>query len=153
MILPDAMRSYASLTLSNMLITCITCIIIYFSKLRWLWKSIVFISLYIVVYFEIKMNLIYIKEGWFLIFTTIDIFGAYLYIFILDKLYGKRVQMWVILVVTEEKLTLREVPYLLQHSYNLGILGARWSFRDNEYRDKLINNGFRKNILHNFNRR
>jgi len=76
-----------------LLITCITCIIIYFSKLRWLWKSIVFISLYIVVYFEIKMNLIYIKEGWFLIFTTIDIFGAYLYIFILDKLYGKRVQM------------------------------------------------------------
>lgn len=89
-ILPDAMSSYASLSLLNTTIISITCIFIYFSKLRRGWKWIIFVALYASLYTEYKINLISIKEGWFLTYTTIAIFGTYLYVFMLDKLYGSR---------------------------------------------------------------
>lgn len=88
-ILPDEFSSYALLILSNLLLISITCVIIYFSKFKWWWKSVLFLTLYFTLYISCKVNLIHIKEGWFLIFSTIDIFGMYLYIYILDKLLGK----------------------------------------------------------------
>jgi hypothetical protein len=88
-ILPDALSSYALLALSNLFLLSIICTAIYFSKFKWQWKSIVILALYAALYIASKINLISIKEGWFLIFTTIDIFSMYLYIYILDKSYGQ----------------------------------------------------------------
>ncbi len=87
-ILPDAMNSYALISLINLFLLSITCMVLYFSKLKWWWKSIIILALYSTIYLADKFNVIYIKEGWFLIFATIDIFGMFLCIYILDKLFN-----------------------------------------------------------------
>jgi hypothetical protein len=46
-----------------------------------------FLSLH---YLAARFNTMYYKEGWFFPMTTIIIFGMYLYIYMLDKLYGPR---------------------------------------------------------------
>lgn len=71
-----------NLLLSNIIMA------IYFTKIKWWWKAIVILALYIAHYIAAKLNLMYYKEGWFFIFTTIAIFSMYLYVYILDKLYG-----------------------------------------------------------------
>jgi len=88
-ILPDAMHSYALLALCNLVIISITCIIIYFSKINWWWKFLLFSALYAILYFAQKMNLIQIKEGWLFLYPTIDIFGMYFYVYLLDNLYDQ----------------------------------------------------------------
>jgi hypothetical protein len=88
-ILPDAMNSYVLICFLNLFVLSITCMIVYFSKLKWLLKSMIILALYFVIYFAYKINLIYVKEGWFLIFSSIDIWGMYLCIFIIDKLMPK----------------------------------------------------------------
>jgi hypothetical protein len=93
-ILPDTMNSFALISLINLFILSIVCMVIYFSKLKLLWKSIVTMALYGVIYYAYKINIIYVKEGWFMIFSTIDIFGMYLYIFILDKLITNKTQRY-----------------------------------------------------------
>ncbi|MFT5871966.1 MAG: hypothetical protein ACI8WT_000892 [Clostridium sp.] len=52
-------------------------------------ESIVILFLYFTIYFAKNLNIIYIKEGWFLIVATIDIFGMYLYVYIFDKLFNE----------------------------------------------------------------
>jgi hypothetical protein len=44
--------------------------------------------LYIIYYIGYRLNLIWIKEGWFLPVSTANIFGMYLTLVILDRLYG-----------------------------------------------------------------
>lgn len=85
-ILPDAMSSYALICLINLFLMSFTCMIIYFSKLKWWWNSIVVLALFGIIYIAYRLNIIYVKEGLLLIFATIDIFGMYLCVFILDKL-------------------------------------------------------------------
>jgi hypothetical protein len=63
--------------------------VIYFSKINWWLKAVVILLLYIAHYICLKLGIMYYKAGWFLGFTTITIFGMYLYIFILDTLYGQ----------------------------------------------------------------
>ena len=70
-----------------MLLLSIIIMIIYFLKLKNKWKAIVILALYIAHYIASKLNLMYYKEGWFFIFTTIAIFSMYLYVYVLDKLY------------------------------------------------------------------
>lgn len=77
-IFPDAMISYNFISFLNLFVLSITCMIIYFSILKGWLKSIVILFLYGVLYSTEKLNIIYIKEGWFLIVATIDIFGMYL---------------------------------------------------------------------------
>jgi hypothetical protein len=89
-ILRDAMKSYNLLAISNQIIITVPCMILYFTKLRWRWKSIALTALYIIIFIEYKAKLIYIKQGWFLIYATVEVFGAYLYVFMLDKLYTKK---------------------------------------------------------------
>lgn len=60
---------------------------VYFRKIKWRWKAIVILLLYIAHYTAAKSGLMIYKEGWFFPFTTIAIFSMYLYTYILDKLY------------------------------------------------------------------
>lgn len=72
------------------LIVFSTMIAIYFSKIKWVWKALTILGLYIAHYIVFKLQLMYYKEGWFLAYTTIAIISLYLYICILDNLYGQR---------------------------------------------------------------
>lgn len=85
-ILPDAMNSYALISLVNLSLLSFTCTFIYFSNIRWIWKSIIVSALYSILYFACRFDLIYVRDDLFLIFATIDIFGMLLCVFILDKL-------------------------------------------------------------------
>ena len=85
-LLPDATNSYALICLINLFLMSFACMIIYFSKLKWWWNSIVVLALYGIIYIAYTLNIIYVKEDYFLIFATVDIFGVYLCVFILDKL-------------------------------------------------------------------
>lgn len=85
-VLPDPMSSYNLIGLINLFLMSFTCMIIYFSKLKWWWNSIIVLALYGIVYIAYRSNIIFVKEGFFLIFVTMDISGMYLYVFILDKL-------------------------------------------------------------------
>lgn len=87
-IIPDPLSSYAMLALAVLFFLSITCMFIYFSKLKWLWKLMLTLTIYIVFNIASILNLIYIKEGWFFIYTTISFSSMFLFIYILDKLYN-----------------------------------------------------------------
>ncbi|MFZ5969201.1 MAG: hypothetical protein ACOYVK_18755 [Bacillota bacterium] len=87
-ILPYPMSSFVLICVSNLFLISISCMFIYYSKLKWYWKSMIVLILYCVLYVAYKFALIYVNiKGWFLIFASIDIGGMFLYIFILDKLF------------------------------------------------------------------
>lgn len=88
-ILPDDMVSYALISLINLYTILIVCMVTYFYKIKWWWKSIPTAALYGAIFLADKINLFHIKEGWFLLFATLDIFGMYFYIFVLDWLIPK----------------------------------------------------------------
>jgi hypothetical protein len=71
------------------LIVFSTMIAIYFLKIKWVWKALTILGLYIAHYLAFKLQLMYYREGWFLAYTTIVLISLYFYIFILDKLYGQ----------------------------------------------------------------
>lgn len=75
---------------SYYLIVFSTMIAMYFSSIKWVWKALIILGLYIAHYIVFKLQLMYYKEGWFLAYTTIAIISLYLYICILDNLYGQR---------------------------------------------------------------
>jgi hypothetical protein len=85
-ILRDAMLSYTMLSLSSMLIITIPCMVIYFAKLNWRWKSIIIVALYITFFIEYGMKIIVVKHGWLFIYPTLEIFITYIYVVMLDKL-------------------------------------------------------------------
>jgi hypothetical protein len=74
---------------SYYLIVFSTMMAIYFSKIKWVWKALTIVDLYIAHYIGFKLQLMYYQEGWFLAYTTIAIISLYLYICILDKMYGQ----------------------------------------------------------------
>ncbi len=87
-ILPYAMSSFVLICIGNLFLIANTSMFIYYSALKWCWKSLIILILYCILYFAHKLDLIYIhKAGWFLIFASIDIWGMFLCIFILDKLF------------------------------------------------------------------
>lgn len=90
LVLPDSIISFSLMSCSTMVILANTMIIIHLYTVKWQWKLISILMLYIVHYLAYKYNLIYTKEGWFLIFTTFNIFGMYLYTYILNRLYNNR---------------------------------------------------------------
>jgi hypothetical protein len=84
--LADPMNSYALISLANLFLLSIVCMFVYYAKLKWFWKLLITLALYGVIYLADTLNLLYIAEGWFLLFASIDIGGMYLSILILDKL-------------------------------------------------------------------
>lgn len=86
----DPLRSYASLAIFNMLIITVPCIFIYFSKLKWPWKTAIIMGLYVIKYIQCKMNLMSIKQGWFFLYISVEIIGTLLYVFALHRLYDNK---------------------------------------------------------------
>ena len=86
--LPDKERSLVVLAAINLLLLAVIIIAIYFSNIKWRWKIPVIFILYIAFFAAAKFHLIIYKEGWFLISSSICIWGMYFYTYILDKLYG-----------------------------------------------------------------
>lgn len=85
-LLGDPMSSYAFISLSNLIILSVVCMFIYFSKIKFHYKVLVTLALYCLIYAAKMAGLVAIKKGWFLFFSTADIFGMYLAVFVLNKL-------------------------------------------------------------------
>lgn len=76
----------------NMLLSVIM-MFLYFSNIKWMWKVAGICILYITQYFAEKYQLLISKDGWFFILTSISIWGMYLNIYFLDRLYPKPSQL------------------------------------------------------------
>jgi len=83
---PEVSRLYGAL--GHFLLLSISIMLIYFLRLKWIWKALVILFLYAIYFIGYKLNLVLIKEGWFLLVSTISIIWMYLSVFILDKLFG-----------------------------------------------------------------
>lgn len=88
-VLPDPIMSRHSLVLVHFLILSISMMLKYFLRTKWIRKSMIIVVLYAMYFVGYKLNLILIKEGWFLPVSTVSILWMYLSIFIIDKLYGE----------------------------------------------------------------
>lgn len=64
--------------------------LIYFLRSKLYWKVFAVATLYMFYYTCYKLNLIWFKEGWFLIISTVTIIWMYLSLILLDRLYGGR---------------------------------------------------------------
>lgn len=62
---------------------------IYF-KLNLLWKPVGIIALYIFQYIQYMFQWLYVEQGWFFVYTSIEIFCMYVYLYILDRLYEQK---------------------------------------------------------------
>jgi len=83
---PEVSRLYGAL--GHFLQLSISIMLIHFSRLKWIWKALVILFLYSIYYIGYKLNIILIKEGWFLSVSTISIFWTYLSVLIIDRFYG-----------------------------------------------------------------
>jgi hypothetical protein len=87
-LLNDPKVSRYSLYLVYYSLSSVYIMLIYFLKSKLRYKALITLILYAIYYIGYKLNLIWIKEGWFLPVTTITVFWMYLSVFTLDKLYG-----------------------------------------------------------------
>lgn len=88
--IPDPAGSpYVLSVLYYVLLACTLLLADYF-KLSWRWRVIVILALYGVNYIACQLGIFYIKEGWFLIFSTVSIFSMYFSIIFLNHLYQKK---------------------------------------------------------------
>lgn len=85
---PINSRFFILLFLYNLL--AISCMLIYFSRLNRLWKCLVITMLYCAYYIGYQLNMIWIKEGWFLLVSSVSILWMYLSVIIMDRLYEHR---------------------------------------------------------------
>lgn len=83
---PEVSRLYGAL--GHFLLLSISIMLIYFLRLKWIWKALVIFFLYMIYYIAYKLNLVLIKEGWFLLASTISIAWMYFSVFIIDRFYG-----------------------------------------------------------------
>lgn len=75
--------------LLSFLPTAIVILQIYFSNSKWSRKVLTVSFLYVFFYACRKLNLLWIKEGWFFAIVTLLIVWMYLSVFTMDKLYGR----------------------------------------------------------------
>lgn len=88
-IFSDPLTSYTFISFLNLFVLSMACMIIFFLTSKWLYKSIVISALYFALYFAEGINIISIKEGWFLPAATMDIWGMYLFVYTVNELYNK----------------------------------------------------------------
>jgi hypothetical protein len=88
-LLPDPINSRFIILWVHFHLLSIPIMLMYFLRFKLIWKALVILVLYIIYYIGYKLNLIWIKEGWFLTVSTVTIFGMYLFVFILDRLYDR----------------------------------------------------------------
>lgn len=88
-VLLDPIKSRHFLVLVHFFLLSIPMMLIYFLRVKWFWKAFVILVLYMFYYIVYKLNYIWIKEGWFLLVSTVSILWMYLSVFIMDRLYKK----------------------------------------------------------------
>lgn len=83
----DPMISRHFLAVLHFFLLSIPIMFLYFARAGRGWQALGLLIPYLVYYSGYKLNLFVIKEGWFLLVSTISIFGMYFFTFLLDKLY------------------------------------------------------------------
>lgn len=86
-LLPDPVISRFLIFWVHFHLLSIPIMLMYFLRFKLIFKTLVILALYIIYFIGYKLNLIWIKEGWFLPVSTANIFGMFLSVVILDKLY------------------------------------------------------------------
>jgi hypothetical protein len=71
-------------------VVAISTMLIYFLKLSWKWKTIVFLALYGVNFIADQLHIFHIKNGWFLVCTTTTIFWIYFSVVLMVYLFKDR---------------------------------------------------------------
>ncbi|MDR3587158.1 MAG: hypothetical protein P4L59_17865 [Desulfosporosinus sp.] len=86
--MPDPVRSPYVVCLLYYLLVAITTVSIYFLKLKWRWKTMAIMTIYVINYLAYKRHIFYfLNTEWFLIFSTASIFSIYLSVVFLDRLF------------------------------------------------------------------
>lgn len=88
-LLPDPDCSIVIIAGVYHLFLSIIMMILYFADVKWWWKAAGIAILYIAHYFAEEYQLFTSKDGWFFMMTSISIWGMYLNIYLLDRLYPK----------------------------------------------------------------
>jgi hypothetical protein len=85
-VFPDVFKDNLILVHIPLFLVINIMIIIYWLKLSWKVKWIVFTGLFLTQFILTKIGLITIRPGWFLIITSVDVFSCYLLVAIMDYL-------------------------------------------------------------------
>ncbi|WP_010098044.1 hypothetical protein [Ornithinibacillus scapharcae] len=86
---PDNDCSIAVIAATYHLLLGISTMILYFMNIKWNWKAAGIFILYIAHFIAEKYQVLSSADCWFFILTSISIWGMYLNIYILDRLYPK----------------------------------------------------------------
>lgn len=89
-LLPDQWDSYAFIALANLFFLSVSCMVIYFTISKSIFKIGAISILYLVLYIADQTGILKVKEGWFLIFSIINILGMYFFVYLLDKFYTSK---------------------------------------------------------------
>ncbi len=87
-LLSDPISSRHFMAMLNFYMLLIPMMLIYFSKMKWVWKILLIPVTYLIYYLGCKLNLILIRDQWFPAVSTVTILWMYLSILAMDKLYG-----------------------------------------------------------------
>jgi len=89
--IPDPVRSPYVVSLFYFMFVATTMVLIYFLKLKWHWKTMAIIAVYVINYFAYKLHIFYFyNTGWFLIFSTVSILWMYLSVVFLDRSFRSK---------------------------------------------------------------
>lgn len=87
-VLSDPISSRHLMVMVLFFLLFIPMMLLYFLRLKRVWKALIIFILYLIYYYMYKTNLIWIKEGWFLLVSTITMLWMYLSVAVMDRLYG-----------------------------------------------------------------
>jgi hypothetical protein len=65
-------------------------VLLYIWKTNLIWKVVIFACLFGAQYLMVKIGIMYIKDGWFFIVTTITLLGSYFSVLLIDNLFSTR---------------------------------------------------------------
>jgi hypothetical protein len=85
-VFPDVFKDNLILVHIPLFLVINIMIIIYWLKLSWIAKWVVFAGLFLTQFILTKIGVITIRPGWFLIITSVDVFSCYLLVVIMDYL-------------------------------------------------------------------
>lgn len=85
---PDPVISHFLIFWVHFHVMVIPILLMIYLRFNIFWKALVLILIYIVYFIGYKTNFIWIREGWFIPVSSANIWGMYLSVFVLDRLYG-----------------------------------------------------------------
>lgn len=88
-LIPDNDCSIAIIAATYHLLLAVSTMILYFTNIKWKWKFSGIFILYTAHFFAEKYQVLISADGWFFILTSISIWGMYLNVYFLDRIYPK----------------------------------------------------------------